>query len=165
MRITLTRGGSFNRNKFLERLVENLYERNDIELKRGAFRVRGDTVDVMPAYLEHGLRVEFFGDEIEALTEFEPLTGAVLRKFEADTLTPAQRAAAPAAGGRRIGRRWSSPASIRTPIPARVARTGGSCAAMPGSPSRSPACSSRRWMARTAFAFSARTPETALAAR
>ena len=43
MRITLTRGGSFNRNKFLERLVENLYERNDIELKRGAFRVRGDT--------------------------------------------------------------------------------------------------------------------------
>ena len=91
MRIALTRGGSFNRNKFLERLVENLYERNDYELKRGTFRVRGDTVDVMPAYLEHGLRVEFFGDEIEALTEFEPLTGAVLRKIEEFDLYPANQ--------------------------------------------------------------------------
>jgi excinuclease ABC subunit B len=91
MRIPLTRGGSLNRNKLLERLVENLYERNDYELKRGAFRVRGDTVDVMPAYLEHGLRVEFFGDEIEALTEFEPLTGAVLRKIEQFDLYPANQ--------------------------------------------------------------------------
>ncbi len=91
MRIALTRGGSFNRNKFLERLVENLYERNDYELKRGAFRVRGDTVDVMPAYLEHGLRVEFFGDEIEALTEFEPVSGAVLRKIEQFDLYPANQ--------------------------------------------------------------------------
>jgi excinuclease ABC subunit B len=91
MKIGLARGGSFNRNKFLERLVENLYERNDYELKRGAFRVRGDTVDVMPAYLEHGLRVEFFGDEIEALTEFEPLTGAVLRKIDQFDLYPANQ--------------------------------------------------------------------------
>jgi len=91
MRIALTRGGSLNRNKFLERLVENLYERNDYELKRGAFRVRGDTVDVMPAYLEHGLRVEFFGDEIEALTEFEPVSGAVLRKIEQFDLYPANQ--------------------------------------------------------------------------
>lgn len=91
MKIALNRGGSFNRNKLLERLVENLYERNDYELKRGAFRVRGDTVDVMPAYLEHGLRVEFFGDEIEALTEFEPLTGAVLRKIDQFDLYPANQ--------------------------------------------------------------------------
>jgi excinuclease ABC subunit B len=91
MKIALTKGGSFNRNKFLDRLVENLYERNDYELKRGAFRVRGDTVDVMPAYLEHGLRVEFFGDEIEALTEFEPLTGAVLRKIVQFDLYPANQ--------------------------------------------------------------------------
>ena len=91
MRIGLKRGGTFNRNKFLERLVENLYERNDIELKRGTFRVRGDTVDVMPAYLEHGLRVEFFGDEVEALTEFEPLTGAVLRKIDEFDLYPANQ--------------------------------------------------------------------------
>ncbi|MSU46902.1 MAG: excinuclease ABC subunit UvrB [Lacunisphaera sp.] len=91
MRITLSQGGSFNRNKLLERLVENLYERNDYELKRGAFRVRGDVVDVMPAYLEHGLRVEFFGDEIEALTEFEPVSGAVLRKLDQFDLYPANQ--------------------------------------------------------------------------
>ena len=82
MRIELRKGGTFNRNKFLERLVENLYERNDYELKRGCFRVRGDVVDVMPAYLEHGLRVEFFGDEIESLTEFEPVGGAIIRKAD-----------------------------------------------------------------------------------
>ncbi len=91
MRIALHKGGSFNRNKFLERLVENLYERNDYDLKRGGFRVRGDTVDVMPAYLEHGLRVEFFGDEIEALTEFEPVSGAVQRKLNQFDLYPANQ--------------------------------------------------------------------------
>ena len=91
MRIQLRRGGGMGRNKFLERLVDNLYERNDYELKRGAFRVRGDTVDVMPAYLEHGLRVEFFGDDIEALTEFEPVSGAVLRKIDQFDLYPANQ--------------------------------------------------------------------------
>ena len=91
MRISLARGGTLNRNKFLERLVDNLYERNDYDLKRGAFRVRGDTVDVMPAYLEHGLRVEFFGDEIEALTEFEPVSGKVLRKIDRFELYPANQ--------------------------------------------------------------------------
>lgn len=91
MRIALQQGATLNRNKFLERLVDNLYERNDYDLKRGAFRVRGDTVDVMPAYLEHGLRVEFFGDEIEALTEFEPVSGAVLRKIDQFDLYPANQ--------------------------------------------------------------------------
>jgi excinuclease ABC subunit B len=91
MRIELRQGGSLNRNKFLERLVENLYERNDSELKRGAFRVRGDVVDVMPAYLEHGLRVEFFGDELESLTEFEPVSGAVIRKTDIFDLYPANQ--------------------------------------------------------------------------
>ncbi|MBL9214563.1 MAG: excinuclease ABC subunit UvrB [Opitutaceae bacterium] len=91
MRIQIRRGGACNRNKFLERLVENLYERNDYELKRGCFRVRGDVVDVMPAYLEHGLRVEFFGDEIEGLSEFEPVSGAVRRKLEQFDLYPANQ--------------------------------------------------------------------------
>ncbi len=91
MRIVLERGATLNRNKFLERLVDNLYERNDYDLKRGAFRVRGDTVDVMPAYLEHGLRVEFFGDEIDALTEFEPVSGAVIRKIDRFELYPANQ--------------------------------------------------------------------------
>jgi len=91
MRITLKQGATMNRNKFLERLVENLYERNDYELKRGSFRVRGDVVDVMPAYLEHGLRVEFFGDEIESLTEFEPVGGGVIRKTDEFDLYPANQ--------------------------------------------------------------------------
>jgi excinuclease ABC subunit B len=91
MRIMLRRGDGLGRQRLLEKLVENLYERNDYELKRGAFRVRGDVVDVMPAYLEHGLRVEFFGDEIEALTEFEPVSGKVLRKIEQFDLYPANQ--------------------------------------------------------------------------
>ncbi|MBI3884441.1 MAG: excinuclease ABC subunit UvrB [Opitutae bacterium] len=89
MRIQLRRGGTMPRQQLLEKLVDNLYERNDYDLQRGAFRVRGDVVDIMPAYLEHALRVEFFGDEVEALTEFEPVSGAVLRKIDQFDLYPA----------------------------------------------------------------------------
>ena len=91
LRIQLRIGGSLGRSAFLERLVDNIYERNDYELKPGRFRVRGDVVDVMPAYLEHGLRVEFFGDNIEALSEFDPLTGSVLRKLDQFDLYPANQ--------------------------------------------------------------------------
>ncbi len=89
MRIGLRRGDGLGRQRLLERLVESLYERNDYELKRGSFRARGDVIDVMPAYLEHGLRVEFFGDEVEALAEFEPTTGRVLRRLDQFDLYPA----------------------------------------------------------------------------
>jgi len=115
MRIALTRGGACPRNQFLERLVESLYERNDYELKRGAFRVRGGTVDVMPAYLEHGLRVEFFGDEIEALTEFDPISGAVLRQLEQFDLYPANQYVT------SKGRRDGAIAGIKAELEARVA--------------------------------------------
>jgi len=91
MRIPLRTGLPMSRNRLLERLVENLYERNDYDLVRGRFRVRGDVVDIMPAYLEHGLRVEFFGDEIDSLTEFDPLTSNVLRKLEQFDLYPANQ--------------------------------------------------------------------------
>src|SRR3954464_715308 len=91
MRIALRRGESLGRQKFLEKLVDNIYERNDYELKPGRFRVRGDVVDVMPAYLEQGLRVEFFGDEVEALSEFDPLTGEVLRTLDQFDLYPANQ--------------------------------------------------------------------------
>jgi excinuclease ABC subunit B len=91
MRIPLRRGSPLGRTVFLERLVENLYERNDVELARGRFRVRGDVVDVMPAYLEQGLRVEFFGEEVERIAEFEPLTGKVLRELEQFDLYPANQ--------------------------------------------------------------------------
>jgi excinuclease ABC subunit B len=88
-RILLRVGEKLGRQHFLGKLVDILYERNDVQLDRGRFRARGDTVDVMPAYLEHGLRVEFFGDEIEALTEFDPLTGDTIRKTEGFDLFPA----------------------------------------------------------------------------
>ena len=91
MRIPLRRGAALGRQKFLEKLVDNIYERNDYELKPGRFRVRGDTVDVMPAYLEHGLRVEFFGDDVEGLSEFDPLTGEVLRTLDQFDLYPANQ--------------------------------------------------------------------------
>jgi len=91
LRIPLRRGVSLGRNKLLERLVDNLYDRNDYELKPGRFRVRGDVVDIMPAYLEQGLRVEFFGDEIESLAEFDPLTGSVIRPLDQFDLYPANQ--------------------------------------------------------------------------
>ena len=91
LRIPIRKGESLGRNSFLERLVDNIYDRNDYELKPGRFRVRGDVVDVMPAYTEHGLRVEFFGDDVEDISEFDPLTGDVIRKLEKFDLYPANQ--------------------------------------------------------------------------
>ena len=91
MRIPLRRGAPLGRQRLLERLVDNIYERNDYELKPGRFRVRGDVVDIMPSYMEHGLRVEFFGDDIESLAEFDPLTGSVMRPIEQFDLYPANQ--------------------------------------------------------------------------
>ncbi|MEZ5278309.1 MAG: excinuclease ABC subunit UvrB [Opitutaceae bacterium] len=95
MMISLKVGGELGRDVFLNRLVENLYERNDVALARGRFRVRGDVVDVMPAYLENGLRVEFWGDEVERLSEFDPLTGQVTGEFETFSLYPATQFVTP----------------------------------------------------------------------
>jgi excinuclease ABC subunit B len=91
MRIALRKHDPLGRNVLLEKLVDNLYERNDYELKRGRFRVRGDVVDIMPAYSELGLRVEFFGEEVDALSEFDPLTGKVLRQLDQFDLYPANQ--------------------------------------------------------------------------
>jgi excinuclease ABC subunit B len=91
MRIALRRGAPLGRQRLLERLVDNIYERNDYELKPGRFRVRGDVVDIMPSYLEQGLRVEFFGEDIESLAEFDPTTGEVLRPLEQFDLYPANQ--------------------------------------------------------------------------
>jgi excinuclease ABC subunit B len=91
LKIELRRGTALGRNRLLERLVDNLYDRNDYDLKPGRFRVRGDVVDVMPAYLEQGLRVEFWGETIEALSEFDPLTGEVSRPLEQFDLYPANQ--------------------------------------------------------------------------
>ncbi len=90
-RISLERGAILSRQQLLQRLVDNIYSRNDYDLKRGTFRVRGDVVDIMPAYLEQGLRVEFWGDEIEGLSEFDPLTGEVIRALDKFDLYPANQ--------------------------------------------------------------------------
>ncbi|MDC0976729.1 excinuclease ABC subunit UvrB, partial [bacterium] len=89
LRVELRRGGTLPRNVLLEKLVDNLYERNDFDLKRGRFRVRGDVIDIMPAYTEQALRIELWGDEVEAISEFDPLTGDIIRPLEQFDLYPA----------------------------------------------------------------------------
>ncbi len=115
LRISISKGSELGRNEFLERLVDNIYDRNDYELKPGRFRVRGDVVDVMPAYMEHGLRVEFFGDTVEAISEFDPLTGEVIRGLEMFDLYPANQYV------RSRGSLAPAIASIRTELAERVA--------------------------------------------
>ncbi|HCX60625.1 MAG TPA: excinuclease ABC subunit B, partial [Candidatus Cloacimonas sp.] len=72
--IRLKRGMHMERDELLKKLITAHYSRNDIAFERGAFRVRGDTVDIYPAYLEHCLRVEFFGDEIVNLEKLHPIS-------------------------------------------------------------------------------------------
>jgi len=89
MMIPLKAGEELGRDVFLERLVENLYERNDVRFERGQFRVRGEVVDVFPAYMESAIRVEFFGDEVESIHELDPLTGETGSQFGNFHLYPA----------------------------------------------------------------------------
>ena len=83
MVIPIRVGSEISREQFLTRLVDLQYDRNDIAFERGHFRVRGDTVEVRPAGREDGLRVEFFGEQIERLTRFEPLTGNKIESLDA----------------------------------------------------------------------------------
>ena len=84
-------GQEISREQFLGRLVELQYDRNDVAFERGQFRVRGDTVELRPAGREDGLRVEFFGEEIERLTRFEPLTGTKTESLNAVTVFPGKQ--------------------------------------------------------------------------
>jgi len=88
--IDLEVGGLYRRHAVLRQLVESHYERNDLELKPGAFRVRGDTLEVLPAYDEHGLRVSFFDDQVERIVEFDPLTGELLVDRQQISIYPAK---------------------------------------------------------------------------
>jgi excinuclease ABC subunit B len=87
--IKLRRGQMLSRNKLLYGLVDSLYSRNEIEFKRGRFRVKGDTVDVYLAYSDSAYRVTFWGDEIESLQIFDPLTGAVIDEPDEVLIYPA----------------------------------------------------------------------------
>ncbi|HLH52782.1 MAG TPA: excinuclease ABC subunit UvrB [Verrucomicrobiae bacterium] len=89
-------GMELTRDHFLRRLVDLQYNRNDIEFTRGQFRVRGDTVELCPAGREDALRVEFFGDQIERITRFEPLTGEKYEELKAVMIYPAKQFVTPA---------------------------------------------------------------------
>ena len=91
MVIPLRLGQSVSRQQLIERLVALQYVRNDFDLTRGKFRVRGDTIELHPAYAEDGLRIEFFGDEIERFTRFDPLTGEAFEILNAVNIFPSKQ--------------------------------------------------------------------------
>ncbi len=96
MMVPVKIGQSLDRDEFLKSLVNILYERNDIDFIRGRFRVRGDVVEVYPAYLdEEAIRVEFFGDEIDRITSFAPLTGTARSRLDEFTFYPAKQFVTP----------------------------------------------------------------------
>jgi excinuclease ABC subunit B len=84
----LERGATVPREKILNKLVEIQYERNDIDFHRGTFRVRGDIVEVFPAYEERAIRIELFGDEVEAISEVDPLRGKVTERLDKIAIYP-----------------------------------------------------------------------------
>ena len=88
--VRLAQGEHHRRDGLLRHLVNIYYERNDFDLKRGAFRVRGDTLELVPAYGETAYRVGFWGDEIERITEIDPLTGEVLAELDEVQIFPAK---------------------------------------------------------------------------
>jgi excinuclease ABC subunit B len=95
MLLPLECGQRIGREQVLRRLVEIQYERNDHEFGRGTFRVRGDIVEVYPSYEEHAVRVELFGDEVDGLASFDPLTGKTLRRHDKIAIYPKSHFVAP----------------------------------------------------------------------
>ena len=87
---SVRKGEVRNRNKLIRQLVDMQYERNDYDLARGRFRVRGDTLEIMPAYEELGVRIEFWGDDVERIIQLDPLTGEVLSERDSIEIFPAK---------------------------------------------------------------------------
>ena len=88
--LTLNVGDTIERDSVLKKLVDMLYERNDMDLKRGTFRVKGDSIEIIPAYeRKNGLLIEFFGDEIDRISEFDTLTGKILKDKKSVSIFPA----------------------------------------------------------------------------
>lgn len=90
MSLLLRCGATAERRVILSHLVDMQYERNDMDFSTGKFRVRGDTIEVFPSYASSGVRIELFGDEIERISEFDVLTGKMLRETEAVVIYPAK---------------------------------------------------------------------------
>lgn len=88
---TINKGEIFSRKRLIKKLVEMQYERNDYDLSRGKFRVRGDTLDILPVYEhEEGVKIEFWGDEVERITRMDPLTGELIGEAEVVDIYPAK---------------------------------------------------------------------------
>ena len=97
MVIPMRVGQTLGRDLLLSKLVDMQYNRNDVDFSRGNFRVRGDVVELCPAYTEDALRIEFFGEEIERLTRFDPLTGHVMEQLPDVTVFPSKQFVTPTA--------------------------------------------------------------------
>lgn len=95
MQVALHVGDTVNRDDLLRQLVAIHYERNDMSFVRGTFRVRGDVVDIYPAYLKHSIRIEMFGDEIDRISMTDPLTGNVLKHLDVAYIYPAKHFVTP----------------------------------------------------------------------
>jgi len=95
MLLFVRQGETLDRRDILAKLVEARYDRNDYELKRGTFRVRGDVVEIVPAYEETGIRIELFGDEVESITSFDPLTGKSLSRLAQVAIYPSSHYVTP----------------------------------------------------------------------
>jgi len=94
--VTMRKGELYRRNALIRQLVESQYQRNDMELRPGLFRVRGDTLEIIPAYQEkRGYKIVFFGDEVERLMEFSPLTGEIFSEPDEISIFPAKHYLAP----------------------------------------------------------------------
>lgn len=85
----ISRGETISRNVFLRKLVDALYSRNEVEFDRGNFRVKGDTVDVFPAYADTAFRIVFFGDDVEEIHMFDPISGGTIGELDQATIYPA----------------------------------------------------------------------------
>ena len=102
--VALQVGERIPRDQLIRKFVAMQYQRNDIDFSRGKFRVRGDTIEIIPVYEEHAIRIEMFGDEIEGLFALHPLTGEVINTMDAVSVFPATHyAASPATMKRAIG--------------------------------------------------------------
>ena len=89
-RIHITKGQTIRRDRVLRQLVDMQYERNDMDFTRGKFRVKGDTLEVQPAYEDLALRIQFWGNEVEKIQELDPLTGEILAELESVEIYPAK---------------------------------------------------------------------------
>ena len=87
--IQIEKNLNISRTKFLHKLVQSLYSRSNLELTSGSFRVSGDTIDVFPSYADHAFKIHFFGDEIEEIEIFDPLTNKIYEKLEKLFIYPA----------------------------------------------------------------------------